>query len=77
VILIRGIITDCASAFLFFLNTDGLSDPLSSPTAMWENVFLLILTAFVKIALTAWTFGMMVLSFLHMHRRSLLMFDIV
>jgi chloride channel 3/4/5 len=29
---------------------------------MWENVFLLILTAAVKIALTAWTFGMMVYS---------------
>jgi hypothetical protein len=44
-----------------FLNViRGFSDPLSSPTAMWENVFLLILTAFMKIALTAWTFGMMV-----------------
>jgi hypothetical protein len=31
-----------------------------SPTAMWENVFLLILTAIVKVGLTAWTFGMMV-----------------
>ena len=27
---------------------------------MWENVFLLTVTAFLKIALTAWTFGMMV-----------------
>lgn len=27
---------------------------------MWENVFLLILTAIIKIGLTAWTFGMMV-----------------
>ena len=27
---------------------------------MWENVFLLILTAVVKFGLTAWTFGMMV-----------------
>lgn len=31
-----------------------------SPTAMWENVFLLVLTAIVKLGLTAWTFGMMV-----------------
>lgn len=28
---------------------------------MWENVFLLILTSMVKIVLTAWTFGMMVI----------------
>lgn len=27
---------------------------------MWENVFLLTITAVVKIALTAWTFGIMV-----------------
>ncbi|KAJ7626366.1 Cl-channel protein [Mycena polygramma] len=33
---------------------------LCNPTAMWENVFLLILTAAIKILLTAWTFGMMV-----------------
>jgi chloride channel 3/4/5 len=33
---------------------------LSSPTAMWENVFLLVLTGVVKIGFTAWTFGMMV-----------------
>lgn len=31
-----------------------------SPSAMWENVFLLVLTAFLKIGLTSWTFGMMV-----------------
>ena len=31
---------------------------------MWENVFLLILTGVVKIAFTAWTFGMMVGLFL-------------
>lgn len=34
-----------------------------SPTALWENVFLLILTAIIKFGLTAWTFGMMVLLF--------------
>ncbi|KAF8075038.1 Cl-channel protein [Lyophyllum atratum] len=29
---------------------------LCNPTAMWENIFLLILTAIIKIGLTAWTF---------------------
>ncbi|EJF59033.1 hypothetical protein DICSQDRAFT_89724 [Dichomitus squalens LYAD-421 SS1] len=33
---------------------------LCNPTAIWANVFLLVLTALVKIAFTAWTFGMMV-----------------
>ncbi|KAF7317887.1 Chloride channel protein [Mycena kentingensis (nom. inval.)] len=33
---------------------------LCNPTAMWENVFLLLLTAALKILLTAWTFGMMI-----------------
>ncbi|KDQ61345.1 hypothetical protein JAAARDRAFT_149999 [Jaapia argillacea MUCL 33604] len=33
---------------------------LCNPTAMWHNVFLLTLTAAVKIILTAWTFGMMI-----------------
>lgn len=33
---------------------------LCNPTALWRNVFLLILTALVKVLLTAWTFGMMV-----------------
>jgi len=33
---------------------------LCNPTAMWENIFLLVLTGAVKIGLTAWTFGMMV-----------------
>lgn len=33
---------------------------LCNPTAMWENVFLLILTSIIKIGLTAWTFGMMI-----------------
>ncbi|KAH6916019.1 Cl-channel protein [Coprinopsis sp. MPI-PUGE-AT-0042] len=32
----------------------------ASPTAIKENIFLLILTACIKIPLTAWTFGMMV-----------------
>lgn len=31
-----------------------------SPTALWENVFLLSLTAGIKLVLTSWTFGMMV-----------------
>ncbi|KAJ6581159.1 Cl-channel protein [Mycena capillaripes] len=33
---------------------------LCNPTAMWENVFLLVLTAAIKMLLTAWTFGMMI-----------------
>ncbi|KAJ7230701.1 Cl-channel protein [Mycena pura] len=33
---------------------------LCNPTAMWENVFLLVLTAAIKVLLTAWTFGMMI-----------------
>ncbi|CAK5273784.1 unnamed protein product [Mycena citricolor] len=33
---------------------------LCNPSAMWENVFLLLLTAALKILLTAWTFGMMI-----------------
>ncbi|KAJ6485834.1 Cl-channel protein [Mycena sanguinolenta] len=33
---------------------------LCNPTAMWENVFLLILTAAMKVFFTAWTFGMMI-----------------
>ncbi|TFK26246.1 Cl-channel protein [Coprinopsis marcescibilis] len=33
---------------------------LCNPSAMKENIFLLILTAFIKIPLTAWTFGMSV-----------------
>jgi len=31
-----------------------------SPTATTQNVFLLCLTAILKVVLTAWTFGMMV-----------------
>ncbi|RDX51224.1 hypothetical protein OH76DRAFT_1378993 [Lentinus brumalis] len=33
---------------------------LCNPTAVWANVFLLILTAMAKIGFTAWTFGMMI-----------------
>ncbi|THU86239.1 Cl-channel protein [Dendrothele bispora CBS 962.96] len=33
---------------------------LCNPAAVWGNVFLLILTAIIKIGLTAWTFGMMI-----------------
>ena len=33
---------------------------ISSPNALTENIFLLVLTAAVKIGFTAWTFGMMV-----------------
>jgi chloride channel 3/4/5 len=30
-----------------------------SPTALWRNVFLLTLSAGIKVVFTAWTFGMM------------------
>ncbi|EMD39275.1 hypothetical protein CERSUDRAFT_112928 [Gelatoporia subvermispora B] len=40
--------------------TKGDYHGLCNPTAIWANVFLLILTAVTKVALTAWTFGMMV-----------------
>lgn len=40
--------------------TKGDFHGLCNPTATWHNVFLLILTAGVKVLLTAWTFGMMV-----------------
>ncbi|KAF9031391.1 Cl-channel protein [Hymenopellis radicata] len=40
--------------------TKGDYHGLCNPTAMWENVFLLILSAIVKFGLTAWTFGMMI-----------------
>ncbi|KAI0773298.1 chloride channel [Trametes elegans] len=33
---------------------------LCNPTAIWANVFLLVLAALTKIGFTAWTFGMMV-----------------
>ncbi|KAH9943797.1 chloride channel [Amylocystis lapponica] len=33
---------------------------LCNATAIWANVFLLILTALTKVVLTAWTFGMMI-----------------
>ena len=35
-----------------------LSHQKNSPTATRQNIFLLILTALMKMALTAWTFGM-------------------
>ncbi|PFH51941.1 hypothetical protein AMATHDRAFT_39855 [Amanita thiersii Skay4041] len=40
--------------------TKGDYHGLCNPTAMWENVFLLILTACIKFVFTAWTFGMKV-----------------
>ncbi|KAI5124285.1 hypothetical protein M0805_005132 [Coniferiporia weirii] len=33
---------------------------LCNPNALYENIFLLILTAAIKLCLTAWTFGMMI-----------------
>ncbi|KAL6309304.1 chloride channel [Sparassis latifolia] len=45
-----------------FLDCDASTDyhGLCNPTAISANVFLLILTALIKVALTSWTFGMMV-----------------
>ncbi|KAK2463643.1 hypothetical protein APHAL10511_004394 [Amanita phalloides] len=40
--------------------TKGDYHGLCNPSAMGENVFLLILTACIKFVLTAWTFGMMI-----------------
>ncbi|KAF8631881.1 hypothetical protein AX15_002146 [Amanita polypyramis BW_CC] len=40
--------------------TKGDYHGLCNPSAMRENVFLLILTASIKLVLTAWTFGMMI-----------------
>ncbi|ETW79134.1 chloride channel [Heterobasidion irregulare TC 32-1] len=40
--------------------TRGDFHGLCNPSAMWENIFLLTLTAMTKIGFTAWTFGMMV-----------------
>ena len=39
-------------------------NPGNSPNAEIENIFLLILTAIIKIGLTAYTFGMMVNGYL-------------
>ncbi|KAE9399949.1 Cl-channel protein [Gymnopus androsaceus JB14] len=36
---------------------------LCNPTAMWENIFLLLISAIIKIAFTAWTFGMQASTF--------------
>ena len=51
-----------------------------SPTATGQNIFLLFLTAILKIVLTAWTFGMMV-SVMKFHRghsqRSIIRFRLV
>lgn len=40
--------------------TKGDYHGLCNPNATKENIFLLVLTAFIKVVLTAWTFGMMV-----------------
>ena len=52
------IITDCASETL--INISLHLSIIRSSTALVENVFLLLITASMKVALTAWTFGMMV-----------------
>ncbi|KAF9069790.1 chloride channel [Rhodocollybia butyracea] len=47
-------------ASLFVECDGGDFHGLCNPTAMWENVFLLLISAAIKLAFTAWTFGMMV-----------------
>ncbi|KJA28132.1 hypothetical protein HYPSUDRAFT_34482 [Hypholoma sublateritium FD-334 SS-4] len=51
--LVANLFQECDSA-------KGDYHGLCNPTATLENVFLLCLTAILKIVLTAWTFGMMV-----------------
>lgn len=53
----------CASMFLRLLFGHNLI-VVGSPTATTQNVFLLCLTAILKVVLTAWTFGMMVCALL-------------
>ena len=61
-ILLGAIIMDSASTCLLFLykNFEFGVNTGNSPNAEIENIFLLILTAIIKIGLTAYTFGMMV-----------------
>ena len=47
-------------AYYPLMRTRPLISSFSSPTALWRNIFLLILTALTKVFFTAWTFGMMV-----------------
>ena len=63
-ILRKGIIMVYASKSLRRVTLDSchLSQFFDSPNALVANIFLLILTAVIKIGLTAWTFGMMVCS---------------
>jgi hypothetical protein len=52
-----------ASMLLRFLFRQNLI-VAGSPTATTQNVFLLCLTAILKVVLTAWTFGTMVCALL-------------
>ena len=38
---------------------ESVAHSFSSPTALWRNIFLLVLTALIKVFFTAWSFGMM------------------
>ena len=62
VILLGVIIMGSASTCLLFSykNFEFSVNTGNSPNAEIENIFLLILTAIIKIGLTAYTFGMMV-----------------
>jgi hypothetical protein len=56
------ITTGCASMCVRIVTHENLFADffLSSPTALWRNIFLLTLTALTKVFFTAWSFGMMV-----------------
>lgn len=62
VIPLKPTIMAFASKGKLCLILDRVSPFHISPNATKENIFLLILTAMMKIVLTAWTFGMMVSS---------------
>lgn len=50
----------CVCAYCPLMRICSPISSFSSPTALWRNIFLLILTALTKVFFTAWTFGMMV-----------------
>lgn len=56
----KSIFMACASMYQYLWLPKRLLIAVPSPNALVENMFLLVLTAGIKIGLTAWTFGMMV-----------------
>ncbi|TCD69139.1 hypothetical protein EIP91_008615 [Steccherinum ochraceum] len=49
-----------ANLFMECDTSKGDYHGLCNPTAAWENIFLLTITAGIKLLLTAWTFGMQI-----------------